>query len=183
MSAQSGELDISSFWQWSLTHYARDHVAQLLLHLQDEYGFNVNIALWCCWIALAYDDAPEFALRGAIERTEPWSAGVTRPLRQVRRYLKAEPSTLGQTLRQTVKEAELAAEKEEQARLETLAKSALSPLAASSDPRPRARRNLAAYSALIGAAKKNRFTVSQLEALIDCLFAQRPSTGGDGDIS
>lgn len=171
------------FWQWSLTHYAHKGVEPVLLQLQDEFDFNVNITLWCCWCARHYDAAPDLALRHAIDQTANWNANVTAPLRSVRRFLKTHhkgEATDDTALRERIKDAELDAEKEEQARLETLSKSALSPLGATADQHPehlrnRTRRNLAAYTALIGAGKKNKFTISLLETLIDHLYSQQPA--------
>jgi len=170
------------FWKWSLTHYARKDVETLLMQLQDDFGFNVNIALWCCWCAVHYQTTPELALRNAIDQTGKWNTNVTGPLREVRRFLKAHRATkitAGEKLREQVKQAELDAEKEEQSRLERLAATALAPLGGGmekrlEEQRNRARRNLAAYTALIGAAKRNRFTVSLLEELIESIFPMPP---------
>ncbi len=178
MSAPEGD----AFWYWSLDHYGRNGVEPTLLRMQDEFDFNINIALWCCWCAEFYEDMPELVLRNAIDRTSAWNTNVTIPLRSIRRYLADQAPTktaLGEPFRDAIKENELAAEKEEQSRLEALA-DMMSPLSTSkadphhSEPQIRARRNLAAYTALIGAAKKNTFTVSLLEQLIDHIYASSP---------
>lgn len=173
---------IEDFWQWSLKHYACNGVEPLLLRLQDDFDFNINIALWCCWCADHFEAAPDLSLRNAIDRTDKWNAQVTQPLRSARRYLKSDETTAGAaTLRGQIKDAELAAEKEEQMRLEALAESALSPLSEKSAPAPRARRNIAAYAALTGAAQKKNFTVSLLEELIDRIYASSPHEPANGD--
>ena len=173
------------FWQWSVAHYGREGVEPLLLQLQDEFGFDINIALWCCWCAKHYEAAPDFALRNAIEQTDGWNTHVTQSLRSVRRFLKAQQTPMtadDAAFRESIKSAELKAEEKEQSRLAALAEIALSRLGAAADQRieeqrNRSRRNLATYTALIGAAKKDRFTVSALETLIDCIFApQQPAT-------
>lgn len=175
-------LQAEDFWPWSLSHYDRKDVETLLLQLQDEFGFNVNIALWCCWCGGHYEAAPELALRNAIDQTGEWGANVTGPLRAVRRFLKAHQATKttsGENLCEKVKQAELNAENEEQSRLELLAAKALVALGGDMENSPeeqrkRARRNLAAYAALIGAAKRNRFTVSLLEELIEKIYPTPP---------
>ncbi len=187
MSAPIGVSRAEEFWRWSLAHYARKDAETLLLRLQDEFGFNVNMALWCCWCAGHYQAMPELALRNALDQTGKWNANVTGPLRAVRRFLKAHhetKGTAGEKLREQVKQAELDAEKEEQSRLERLAATALAPLGGDMEKSPdeqrnRAQRNLAAYTALIGAAKRNRFTVSLLEELIEKIYPtplQKPAT-------
>ncbi len=178
MNAPMNVPESEDFWQWSLSHYARKDVEKLLLQLQDEFDFNVNIALWCCWCAEIYETAPDLALRHAIDQTGAWSAHVTGPLRAVRRFLKTHREThsaASENLREKIKQGELDAEKEEQSRLQRLADSALTPLGAeivdsAAERRQRARLNLAAYAALIGAGKRNRFMVSLLEELSERIY-------------
>lgn len=160
-----------SFWNWSLDRYRREGVEDLTLRLQDAFGFNVNIVLWCCWCGENYRDAPALVLRKAIDDLNRWNAHVTGPLRSARRYLKREPglSDTGETLRAEIKKLELVSEKIEQTRLQHLAARELSPKPG--DGAARARRNLAAYAGLIGAAHKKDFTTSLLENLIALIFA------------
>ncbi len=174
----------AAFWEWSLSRYARDGVEPVLLRLQDEFGFNVNILLWCCWCADHFGDAPEPVFRKAIDFTSQWSANVTKPLRAARRYLKTPPPSApsgAEALRARIKDAELKAEAVEQSYLEALAQNALQPAARGEDPRPCARRNLAAYTALIGAARLKGFTISLLETLIDRIFPETPYAPEDQD--
>ena len=39
------------FWSISLQLYALENVEHACLYLQDEYGCNVNLLLFCCWTA------------------------------------------------------------------------------------------------------------------------------------
>lgn len=89
-----------------------------------------------------------------------WETGVVSPLRGVRRKLKTRDGQ--DALRQLVKEAELAAEREVQTGLDALARRQMTP---SPDPlaEPRARRTLAAYVRAAGAAKTAGFSVALLE--------------------
>ncbi|MEE2525610.1 TIGR02444 family protein [Hyphobacterium sp. HN65] len=76
-----------AFWDWSLEVYDQPAMREACLSLQDTHGLNVNICLWCAWLAQEGRD-PRGLLPDAIERLEPWSADITRAIRKVRRQLK-----------------------------------------------------------------------------------------------
>jgi len=160
------------FWNWSLKRYAYEGVEPILLKMQDEFGFNINIALWCCWCAENYDEAPELVIRKAIDLTGQWNTNVTTPLRSARRYLKtSKPHGVeNDALRTQIKDAERRAEMTEQSTLQQLAADALADKPDKGDAVSGARRNLAVYTTLIGAAQKRGFTISLLEMLIDYIF-------------
>ena len=139
------------FWTWSLDHYERGGAAEILLRLQDEHHLNINLLLWCCWCAERFEPAPPTLMREAEKATRDWNERVTVPLRSVRRYLKhgeEGEKKRRKALRKTVKDAELAAEKVEQGRLEALAADALAPLAETGDgaAAERAAENLRLYA-------------------------------------
>lgn len=128
--------------------------------MQDAHGLNVNLLLWCAWTAAHFSEPDEATLRRAMMIAGEWDSSVVAPLRGVRRKLKARSDQA--PLRQRVKEAELAAEREVQAELESLAQRQL-PAAPNDDAAPRARRTLAAYARAAGAAKTAGFSVTLLE--------------------
>lgn len=86
---------------------------ETVLALQDEYGANVNILLWCFW--LEHRDIPlrPATLERARAAIASWDAQVVSELRHLRRQLKALPHTdvLGRELRDHLKAAELLAER------------------------------------------------------------------------
>lgn len=167
--------DEKDFWSWSLSHYGRDGVSSLLLQLQDDFGFNVNIALWCCWCGEDYESMQEIVLRKAIDETLRWNENVTSNLRAARRHIKAESvqdDSERESLRTRIMDAELAAEHIEQTSLQKLAEKALTKANNEANRAARARRNLASYAALLGAASKKGFTVSLLESLIGNIFPE-----------
>lgn len=102
------------FWNFSLAVYGRAGVADSCLALQDRHGLDVNLLLLCCWAGAqgrALDSAEAARLTAAVE---DWQRSVTRPLREVRRRLKALAGTGGRrlaALRREVKDCELAAER------------------------------------------------------------------------
>lgn len=99
-----------SLWDWATEVYDRPGVAALCLQLQDQFAQNVPYLLWAAWSG-ASEDA---LLAKAIALCQAWDLTALKPLRQVRRALKAEPPLMeasGQAaLRQQIKAAELAAE-------------------------------------------------------------------------
>ena len=120
-------LTAQPLWTFAVDFYARSGVEQACLSLQDNHGWDVCELLWRCWLfqhgAQAGELAPE------IRR---WQAGVTQPLRRLRRELKPESchSTAVFNLREQIKKSELAAERETMNRLMkiSLKDSTLTPL-------------------------------------------------------
>jgi len=107
-----------SLWEFALAFYSRDGVEAACLRLQDEAGVDVCELLWHAWLhhlGLACDANP-----AAVRR---WQREVTAPLRQLRRTLKPAASARDSVaeLRQTLKQAELQAEREALSRLARLA--------------------------------------------------------------
>ena len=140
-----------AFWRWSLERYERKGAAPLLLEAQDRFGFNVNLALWCCWCAARGFPVPPDALGDALRLTGEWNAKVTKRLRGARRYLKTEAAGADadkKALRRLIKDAELGAEKVEQSRLQDLAETFTGAAPVDADTRALATRSLLAYAAL-----------------------------------
>ncbi len=110
-----------SFWSFSLQIYGMPGVEAACLDLQDRFGADVNLALYCLWIGRAL--TPE-ALELALETASPVQSYI-QPLREMRRSLPKDA-----TVREAVKKAELAAEKLEQDALEALGEAGLPDAAA-----------------------------------------------------
>lgn len=103
--------------------YARPGVAAACLDLQDRRSFDVALLLHACWLgsrSLALSPEQATAL---VSATQPWRFEVVRPLRRLRRRLKAGhegmPRQMSEPVREQVKAAELAAERALLAVLET----------------------------------------------------------------
>ncbi len=162
-----------AFWAWASAAYARPGAADSLLAAQDSAGLNVNMALWACWTATRFEDAPDGALRRAAEAIADWHQQVTLPLRAARRGAKPferHPDFAGAgELRDAIKASELEAERIEINILDRLAFRLLTP-ADDGDAKARARRNLAAYASLAGAAKREGFSTALLHQIIDHIF-------------
>lgn len=149
-----------SFWDWSQNAYGAPGAEETLLTLQDAHGLNVNLLLWCVWIAGRFAEPDEATLRRAMMIADEWERDAVAPLRRVRRTLKSRSGV--EALRRKVKDAELCAERELQAALESFA---VTRLAAAQDGEApaRARRTLAAYARAAGAGKTPGFSVTLLE--------------------
>lgn len=116
----------SRFWSFSLEVYGDPAVQAECLDLQDRYGIDVNLLLFCAYVG-AVDAAamPESAAQEAGHLVADWHGDVVKNLRAARRALKpfaADPSphqaAAAAALRGTVKAAELEAERLEQSMLE-----------------------------------------------------------------
>lgn len=111
-------------WDFSLPLYRQPGVEALCLSLQDEWGADVNILLWLCWLEQEGVALNERRLRLAEASIAPWRSDVVEPLRRMRRHIKREYGTRDSTVeasRQAIKAAELKAEQAVQERLEELA--------------------------------------------------------------
>ena len=114
------------FWNFSLELYAGEGVAEACLDLQDRHGCDVNVLLFCCWLAAS--GRPTLTadrLRSILKASEAWQSDVVKKLREVRRLLKDRPwpGALPETVdavRRRVADAELAAEHAEQLKLASL---------------------------------------------------------------
>jgi uncharacterized protein (TIGR02444 family) len=102
-----------AFWQFTLATYARPDVSRLCIALQDRDGLDVNIMLLALYAGLVLGrrlGAEDFACLEAASAL--WRDRVQRPLRAVRRDLKAwsgDPDA--ESLRAEVQRAEIEAER------------------------------------------------------------------------
>jgi uncharacterized protein (TIGR02444 family) len=90
---------VEDFWRFSLQTYARPGVQALSLALQDDHGCDVNLMLFCLWLAdsrhLALGHAGIDALALA---TGELNAHLVSPVRSARRWLKTWSAEVGEEL-------------------------------------------------------------------------------------
>ena len=174
----------ATFWAWASTHYARPGVADSLISIQDSAHLNVNIMLWVCWAATAYDDIPRAVMQEAISSIGEWNRNVTTPLRSARREAKHFEKRSGfekaAGLRDHIKSAELDAERIEIEILEKLAHAKLSPPPVG-PAKPRARRSLLQYAALAETPARKDFSPELLHRVIDNIFDAPWPSPRDGE--
>ncbi|WP_157956703.1 TIGR02444 family protein [Salinicola halimionae] len=110
-----------SLWSYALDRYARQGVERLCLILQDEHDWDICELLWIAWLS-EQRRRPAPGADDALATARAWQQEMTVPLRERRRRLKAEVRLQPRLapLRQTLKQAELQAEREMLARLEAL---------------------------------------------------------------
>ncbi|MDE2377211.1 TIGR02444 family protein [Bradyrhizobium sp.] len=108
----------SSFWAFSLRTFANPSVAKACLDLQDTFGIDVNVLLFMLWCAHCGRRLNACDVGNIVNLVARWQADVVSPLRLVRRALKRPTanwlSMQTQGLRETVKAAELEAERLQQ---------------------------------------------------------------------
>ena len=153
------------FWNFSLELYGAEGVAEACLDLQDRRGCDVNVLLFCCWLAAS--GRPTLSadrLRAILKASDAWQADVVKPLRAIRRKLK--DGTWGQSfaggalpeaidaVRRRVADAELAAEHAEQLELASLYAAAADRALHRDDPPEKRLRaavgNLGVYAVCLG---------------------------------
>ncbi len=125
MARAHGKTETAAFWDFSLACYARAGMAEACLDLQDRRGLDVNMLLFCCYAAAAHGFAMSVREILSFEASvSAWQAEIVKPLRAARRAMpsgmEGVPRPLIESIRAKIKEAELAAEEAEQARLAAL---------------------------------------------------------------
>lgn len=169
MSAAAGSDETpgaDGFWAFSLRIYGRPEVPPACLALQDEGGADVNVVLFLLYLADCGRHLDAEAVATLDAGVRPWRDAVVRPLREVRRQLRADLGPLAtattRALRDRIKGAELAAEKLQQHALAALCPPQSAGRPASS-PGEAAADHLARYAALCPAP----WPEEALHALID----------------
>lgn len=107
------------FWDFSVTAYRADGVADACLRLQDRHGVDVNLFFYFCWLGAVRDSAVEKdEVAAVVESTANWREQVVRPLREVRRHMKSGFPGMNaaavESLRTQVKRIELESERQQQ---------------------------------------------------------------------
>jgi uncharacterized protein (TIGR02444 family) len=115
----------AEFWRFSVALYGKPGVAPACLVLQDQYGRDVNLALYCCWVGLSGRGtmSPE-TLSAADQEIAPWRQQVVEHLRAARRAIKQQARDGSDSLYAKAKAIELEAERLLQTRLAALAPAA-----------------------------------------------------------
>jgi uncharacterized protein (TIGR02444 family) len=111
----------SRFWRFSLSVYADAGVQAECLDLQDRFGIDVNLLLFCAYVGAGHGALlPQPVLQEAAGLIADWHNTIVRSLRTARRALKqfAADRPAAAELRGGVKAAELEAERLEQLMLE-----------------------------------------------------------------
>ncbi len=118
---------IESFWDFSVRTYRTPGVPDACLCLQNDYGADVNMVLYCCWIGAAIGAFDDELFKRASGYSTQWAKHVVIPLREARTWMKhtgcstdPTPTKECMQLREEVKSVEFAAEKMQQEALESM---------------------------------------------------------------
>ena len=119
MTQNIESMEENPFWDFSLKFYDQKNVATSCLALQEDVGADVNLLLYCCWVAsqgAVVIETAEFV--EIIDAISPWHLKVIKRLRQIRRDIKkgsaCDLGVLSEGLRQSIKKCELEGERVEQ---------------------------------------------------------------------
>lgn len=104
------------FWRYSLKVYGNTNVRDLCLSLQNRFGININLILFCCWFSTTgRGPIAEKYMRQLLNELKPWHQGITEGLRELRHRLSNfHQQTWAETLRKEILADELTAEQIEQ---------------------------------------------------------------------
>jgi uncharacterized protein (TIGR02444 family) len=112
----AGQLNYDNgFWRFSLAVYGQAEVTNECLGLQDAYGIDVNILLFCAWLGTQSVALKREDIELASRVVAGWHDDIVRPLRTVRQRLKDISDD--EKIRTSIKDAEIEAEQIEQAML------------------------------------------------------------------
>lgn len=120
--------EIETFWDFSVRTYRTDGVPDACLSMQNDYGADVNMLLYCCWIGVHSGLLEAELFASASQFSSHWAEHVVAPLRSARTWMKHTgcttadvPTDACMTLRDEIKSVEFASEKLQQEVLESLA--------------------------------------------------------------
>lgn len=83
--------EVNRFWDFSVAYYQQPGVAEQLLFLQRQYGFNVNLILYFFWQAMLGEGGlSQKKVHKLIVIVAPWHNKVVLPLRRLRDTLKKQ---------------------------------------------------------------------------------------------
>ena len=112
----------SELWNFSEQTYALPEVEGICLKLQNEYDADINIILYCLWVAEKSVELSQGDIGLLIQTTEPWQKTILRPLRDARKMMKqhiiAMPSDILDQTVSNLTEMEINAEHMSQLALE-----------------------------------------------------------------
>ncbi len=115
----------AELWRFSLAIYAKPDVPPACLVLQDQFGRDVNVMIYSCWLGMSGRGRLTSAALAAADRAvAPWRHEVVEVFRAARRAVKAAALPGSDELYAKAKAVELDAERFLQSRLVAMAPAA-----------------------------------------------------------
>ncbi|MGI1679579.1 MAG: TIGR02444 family protein [Cellvibrionaceae bacterium] len=98
-------------WEFALALYSKPLVEETAIALQNEYGMNVNILIWMCWLEKQGYQIDEEGIEGVERIIQSLHKDFVLPLRALRKNPQLrDQSELTSNLKNAIQQAELAAE-------------------------------------------------------------------------
>lgn len=114
----SAILTSEKLWEFAVRTYSTPGVSDACLTLQNRYGADVNMLLYCCWISDRLGAFPPELFTRATEFSSEWVSNTVVPLRSARTWMKdadfaaeSVPTEDCMRVRQEIKTVELESEK------------------------------------------------------------------------
>ena len=171
-----------SLWDFSLAVYRSEAVQNSCLALQDRHGLDVNILLFCCWLAARNCAIDDTGMAAVLADTSEWHSSVVVPLRAIRRGMKGgvgqAPAKPTEILRARIKTLELEAEQMEQRQLEAAVARYSTNIADTDAPVDTAMANLQTYFSA-QQLKPGRKDAENLDSLVSESMRLDPIGAGD----
>lgn len=174
----------SPLWTFSLSVYGADGVEGECLDLQDRFGLDVNLILFCAFAgALRGVALTAGEIKAARGQVDAWHLGVVQPLRAARRKLKTVALEgdgdirAAAQLRAQAKAAELESERIEQSMLEGWAGTYLAERPRT-DAREAVPANLKALLAAYGVGPERLDPVQATRHIVAAALGRLPQIGG-----
>lgn len=79
---------IETFWDFSARTYQCEGVPAACLALQNQYGADVNVLLFCCWVGASRGEFEPDSYESVMAFAHRWAQNVVRPLRGARTWMK-----------------------------------------------------------------------------------------------
>ena len=119
--------NVEGFWDFSVRTYRTERVPDACLSLQNDYGADVNMLLYCCWVGVYVGQFDDELFERASLFSSAWANHVVIPLRSARTWLKHEgcggepvATDTCMALREKIKSVEFESEKLQQEALESI---------------------------------------------------------------
>jgi len=167
--------DENPFWEFSVELYKREGVANACLRLQDRCGADVNILMYCCWAA--YHHGAQFdadTVDRILSVVAAWQTAVIKPLRDIRRALKAATHQgiapdAQERLRNEIKHVELRSERLQQNALFSVELQSMDVSKPAAEARKHAQRNVEFYLTYLDVGT-DKIACNDAKLIIDAVF-------------
>ena len=108
--------DHHALWDYVCEVYSKPDVEAACLQLQDDFGINIPLLLFCCWLSQQYCIDKQEIADALLTLCKSWTDNCIRPLRETRQRMKTAASLSAlsqwQDMREDIKSLELMAERQ-----------------------------------------------------------------------